>query len=95
MAIEQLAGSGGTIATGAHTEVFQWLSIKGMVKLESKGMKSRGGSIRPRIAAALGLKPRDSYEKFIETIQAKIDAVNTTADAQEAAAKAIAAGETV
>ena len=48
-------------------------SLKGMVTLESKGMKTRGGAIRPRIAAELGLKPRDSFDKFIETIQAKMN----------------------
>jgi hypothetical protein len=48
-------------------------SLKGMVKLESKGLKTRGGAIRPRIATELGLKPRDSFDKFIETIQSKME----------------------
>lgn len=82
--------TGGTIATGPHTHVFRWISLKGMVTLESKGMTTRGGAIRPRIAAELGLKPRDTYEKFLEAIEAKIAAVNTTANAQESAQKALA-----
>jgi hypothetical protein len=82
----------GTVATGEHVNVFRWISVKHMVSLESKGMKSRGGSIRPRIAAELGLKPRDSYEKFIEAIQAKISAVHVAANASEAATKALKEG---
>lgn len=50
-------------------------SLKGMLKLEKLGMKTRGGALRPRIAAEFGLKPRDSYDKFIETLQAKMDAM--------------------
>jgi hypothetical protein len=80
--IEQHKGC--TVVTGPHIDVFRWASIKGMVKLESLGMKTRGGAIRPRIAKELGLKPRDSYEKFIEVINAKIAAVRVAADAQEA-----------
>jgi hypothetical protein len=53
---------------------FRLLSIKGRVKLESKGIRHSSGAIRPRIAAEFGLKPRDSYEKYIAAIQAKIDA---------------------
>ena len=48
-------------------------SLKGMVSLESKGLKSRAGPIRPKIAAELGLKPRDTYEKFIVAIKAKME----------------------
>jgi hypothetical protein len=39
-----------------------------------------------------GLKPRDSYEKFIEAIQAKISAVHVAANASEAATKALKEG---
>jgi hypothetical protein len=49
--------------------------LKGMVKLESKGMQTRGGAIRPRIAAEFGLKPRASYADFIATIQKKMDKI--------------------
>ena len=47
-------------------------SLKGMVKLEKAGMKTRAGAIRPRIAAELGLKPRDTFDTFINTIEAKM-----------------------
>lgn len=48
-------------------------SLKGMCNLESKGLKGRAGPIRPRIAQELGLKPRDPYQKFVDTIQARMN----------------------
>ena len=55
-------------------EFFRLLQIRGMLKLEKAGMThSSGLRIRPKINKELGLKPRDSYDKFIEAIQAKID----------------------
>lgn len=53
-------------------------SLKGMCSLESKGLKCRAGPIRPKIAAELGLKPRDPYQKFIDTIQGKMDELLAT-----------------
>lgn len=47
--------------------------LKGILSLESKGMKGRIGPIRPKIAAEFGLKPRDSYEKFIEVAKARME----------------------
>ena len=44
-------------------------SLKGMLKLEKVGMKTRGGALRPRIAAEFGLKARDSHDKFIAKIE--------------------------
>ena len=57
-------------------------SLKGMLKLEKVGMKTRGGALRPRIAVELGLKPRDSHDKYIEVIQAKMDALLKAANGQ-------------
>ena len=55
-------------------EFFRLLQIRGMLKLEKAGMThSSGLRIRPKINKELGLKPRDSYDEFIEAIQAKID----------------------
>ena len=48
-------------------------SLKGMLKLERVGMKSRGGALRPKIAAELGLKPRDSYDTFITACEKRIE----------------------
>lgn len=50
-------------------------SLKGMVNLESKGLKSRAGPIRPRIAAEFGLKPRSPYESFTAAIVARMEEI--------------------
>jgi len=53
---------------------FRLLQIRGVLKLEKVGMThSSGLRIRPRIAKEFGLKPRDSYDKYIATVQAVID----------------------
>ena len=48
-------------------------SLKGMLKLEKVGLKTRGGALRPRIAAEFGLKARDSHDKFIAEIQRRME----------------------
>jgi hypothetical protein len=50
-------------------------SLKGALKLEKAGLKTRGGALRPKIAAELGLKKTDSHDKFIETVQNKMNAM--------------------
>lgn len=67
------------VFTGAGINLFRLASLKGQLKLESKGLKSSGGAIRPRIAAEFGLSPRASHEKYIEVIQARIDQINADA----------------
>lgn len=65
-----------TLTTKSEIEYFQLASLKGALKLESKGMTHsgmRGKKLRPMWAETLGLKPRDSYEKFIEVVQGKMD----------------------
>jgi hypothetical protein len=57
-------------------------SLKGMVTLESKGMKGRGGPIRPRIAAEFGLKPRAPYAEFITAIQSRMAELLPVAQAE-------------
>jgi hypothetical protein len=59
-------------------------SLKGALKLEKAGLKTRGGPLRPKIAAELGLKKTDPHQKFIDVIQAKMDAMLA---AREAAAR--------
>lgn len=61
--------------TGEGVTYFALASQKAQLKLESKGLMSSGGALRPRLAKMHGLKPRDSREKFIEVIQAKMDAI--------------------
>lgn len=62
-----------TISTPTGIAYVRLASLKGMVNLESKGLKSRAGPIRPRIAAELGLKPRAPYQAFIAAIQKRMD----------------------
>lgn len=52
---------------------FRLLVIKSRLKLEKAGAKHSQGTLRPRIAAEFGLKPQDSYERFIEVVQAEAD----------------------
>lgn len=52
---------------------FRLLSLRGALKLESKGLHSTGGALRPKLAAEFGLKPRDSHDKFLAAVQTKID----------------------
>ena len=65
-----------TLTTKTEIEYFQLASLKGALKLESKGLTHsgmRGKKLRPLWAETLGLKPRDSYERYIEVIQGKMD----------------------
>ena len=83
-----------TANTPRHLEYWQLASVKGALKLESKGLKhSSGKSLRPAWAKHLGLKPRDSYEKYIETIQARMEVLLKEEQA-EAAAKTDVAAQT-
>lgn len=62
-----------TISTSNGIAYVRLASLKGMVNLESKGLKSRGGAIRPRIAAELGLSPRAPYQTFVTKIQERMN----------------------
>jgi hypothetical protein len=62
-----------TFSTPTGIAYVRLASLKGMVSLESKGLKGRAGPIRPRIAAELGLKPRAPYADFIAAIQARME----------------------
>ncbi len=57
------------IATPAGINHFRLASLRGMLKMEKAGMKTRGGALRPRIAEELGLKARDSYDTFLAKIE--------------------------
>jgi hypothetical protein len=75
-----LATTGGGFVASTPEAIFyvRLASLKGMVNLESKGLKSRAGPIRPKIATEFGLKPRDSYDKFIAAIVAKMETIIST-----------------
>ncbi len=64
---------GTAFTTPAELSHFQLCAIRGRLKLESKGLKFRGGATRPAVAASLGLKPRDTYDKFLSVIETKIE----------------------
>lgn len=61
------------VFTGSGIDYFRLSSLKYQLRLESRGMKSSGGAIRPRIAVEFSLKPRDSYDKYIAAVQAKMN----------------------
>lgn len=63
---------------------FRLASLKGQLKMEKHGMKGSMSPLRPKLAAEFGLKPRDSHDKFIAVIQAKMDAFVTKAAAESA-----------
>lgn len=72
MSIKSTPG-GGTVATGTGIGYVRLATLRGMLRLESVGMKSRNGPVRPRIAAEFGLKPRDSFTTYINAVQAKMN----------------------
>lgn len=57
------------VYTGSDVSIFRLLSIKGMLKMEKIGMKTRGGALRPRIAAEFGLTARTPHDTFIKVIE--------------------------
>ncbi len=69
------ADKGFMVNTPEGIAYFQLASLKGQLKLESKGLKSSGGAIRPRWAKELGLKARDSHDVFIAAVQKRMDAI--------------------
>lgn len=72
------------VAPGATVEVnyFCLASWKGALKLEKVGLKSSGGAIRPRIAARLGLKPRQDRDVFIARIESLMNEILAQRGAQ-------------
>ena len=60
-------------STPAQIAHVRLITAKARLRLESKGMKSRGPSTRSLMAEELGLKARDTYDKFISVIEAKIE----------------------
>lgn len=50
--------------------------LKGALRMEKVGLTHsamRGKKLRPMWAAKLGLKPRDSYDTFIQAVQARMN----------------------
>lgn len=74
-----------TINTPDGVEYFRLASLKQQLKLEGHGMKSRGGAIRPRIAAEFGLSPRASRESYLDIIEKRMEALLTKMQAAQEA----------
>lgn len=78
MSIRQIpVGTNGeavTVLTGAGIDVFRFLSLRAMLKLEKAGMKGSGGALRPRLAKQFGLNPRDPHKVYIDFCTARIEA---------------------
>jgi hypothetical protein len=72
MGIKSIQG-GGTVATGTGVSYVRLASLRGMLRMEKVGMKSRGGALRPKIAAEFGLSARASYDDFINAVQKKME----------------------
>lgn len=88
MAIE--VTQGGTLVTGPHVNVQRWITLKTALKIEKIGMKVRRGfNARKTVATELNVSSRMPYDELINLVQAKIDAVLVTANAQEEAKKAL------
>lgn len=61
------------ISTPAGVAAVRLLSLRGMLRLEKIGLKTRGGALRPRIASEFGLPPRSSHDDFIAAIEKKLE----------------------
>ncbi len=70
------------VFVGTQIDAVRLISIKHQLRLEKAGMSSSGGALRPRLAAEFGLKPRDSHDKFIATIEARIEAIKAAITAK-------------
>ena len=66
--------SGAITVTGDDIAIFQLLAVKGALKLEMAGLKSRGGSIRKGWALRLGLKPGAKHAEVIAEIERRVQA---------------------
>lgn len=61
-----------TLTLPMQMDFYRLAVVKQCLKLEKLGMHHSRGAIRPMIAKELGLKPRDSYAKYIQAIEAKL-----------------------
>ena len=68
-------------AMPAHVNFFRLCQLRGALKMEKIGLKGRAGALRPKIAAELGLKARDTYDTFIAEVQKRIDACHAKNEA--------------
>lgn len=53
-------------------EYFRLASLRGMLKMEQAGLKTRGGALRPRLSKELGLNPRYSHDLYIAEVERRM-----------------------
>lgn len=51
---------------------FRFASLKGALKLEKVGLKTRGGALRPKLAKEFGLSPKAPHADFIAYCESKM-----------------------
>lgn len=72
------ATQGTTLSGPTEVQYAQWAFLKANLRMEKVGLKhsaAKGKALRPMYAKMLGLKPRDHYDKYIDAVQAKMDAL--------------------
>lgn len=57
------------VFTGGAIHAFRFASLKGQLKLEQAGFKTRGGALWPRLCKEFGLKRNAPYEDYIKYFQ--------------------------
>ncbi len=62
-----------TMISSPHVSYARFASLKGRLKLESKGLKFSGGATRPKLASEFNLSPRAPYQEYIDYCQAQMD----------------------
>jgi hypothetical protein len=62
--------------------IFRLASVRGMVKLEGKGLKFRGGSVRVRMCKELGISTRTSADEVVELLTKRIAAAKAELQAE-------------
>lgn len=72
MGFQQIQGGGMMVTGKASISIYRLASMKGAVRLESLGMKSRGGSRTALMRKELGLKARAPHADVIKAIENKI-----------------------
>lgn len=62
-----------TLNTPTGIEYAQYAFLKAGLRMESVGMKTRGGALRPKHAKLLGLSPRAPYADFINAVKVRMN----------------------
>jgi hypothetical protein len=76
---------GGFVATGKGIDAVRLMSLRGMLRLEKLGMKTRAGALRPKMAKELGLSPRASFDVYLAEVEKRIEALKPQVQAENEA----------